>query len=192
MINQEQTNTTATLKVATKKAQIGRKPQYTKWLKPDNLIKLEEWAKEGLTIAQLADHKIGVNERTLRKWMVDYPPIGQAIKKGRIFCVEEVENALFKAATGYEVTEEQTETTTMPNGDTITRKRITIKHIPPNTGAAIFYLKNRAPDRWKSDTALATIAARDELGENGGVASIIINYDYGLMVEESPKVDDAV
>ena len=117
--------------------------KYDKWLSPEGLILLEGWARDGLTDEQIA-HNMGISTKTLYNWKNKLLPILQAIKKGKEVVDYEVENALLKRAIGYEYTE--TKTRTSRNGIEITT---TNKHVPPDTGAAAFWLKNRRPDRWR-------------------------------------------
>ena len=63
--------------------------------------------------------KMGVSVSTVYDWMNKNPEIAAAIKKGRDKSIDMVENALFKSA------------------------------INGNVTAMIFYLKNRAPERYK-------------------------------------------
>ena len=63
--------------------------------------------------------KMGISASTLYDWMNKNPKIAAAIKKGRDKSIDMVENALFKSA------------------------------INGNVTAMIFYLKNRAPERYK-------------------------------------------
>ena len=63
--------------------------------------------------------KMGISVSTVYDWMNKNPDIAAAIKKGRDKSIDMVENALFKSA------------------------------ISGNVTAMIFYLKNRAPERYK-------------------------------------------
>ena len=63
--------------------------------------------------------KMGISVTTVYDWMNKNPKIAAAIKKGRDKSIDMVENALFKSA------------------------------INGNVTAMIFYLKNRAPERYK-------------------------------------------
>ena len=63
--------------------------------------------------------KMGISVTTVYDWMNKNPEIAAAIKKGRDKSIDMVENALFKSA------------------------------ISGNVTAMIFYLKNRAPERYK-------------------------------------------
>lgn len=121
------------------------KGKYKEWLEPDSLIKLEGWARDGLTDEQIAD-KIGINKATLYRWKSNYCDICNALKKGKDIIDRQVENALLKRALGYEydeVTQEIAE-----NGKLKITKVIT-KEVVPDTTAQIFWLKNRKPDDWR-------------------------------------------
>lgn len=67
-----------------------------------------------------------------------------------------VEKALLKRALGYSRREIYREEivdrkTGLPTGEV--RKRTVLKHIPPDVRAAMLWLQNRRPDRWKSSPA---------------------------------------
>ncbi|MDO5549409.1 MAG: helix-turn-helix domain-containing protein [Eubacteriales bacterium] len=125
------------------------KGKYEKWLEPDGLILLEGWARDGLSKEQIA-HNIGINVKTLYDWEQKYPPICNAIKKGKEVVAYEVENALYKRALGFEAEEVTTEVRKDAKGNTIEKhvKRVK-KQVAPDTGAAIFLLKNLRPDMWR-------------------------------------------
>ena len=84
------------------------KGKYQRWLEPDGLLLLEGWARDGLTDEQLAE-KMGCGVRTLYDWKERFPPISQALKKGKEIVDIQVENALLKRALGYEYMEERVE-----------------------------------------------------------------------------------
>jgi len=73
------------------------------WLKKDNLILLEGWAREGLTNEQIANN-IGINVKTLYDWKNKQSKICNALKKNREIVDFEVENALLKNAMNGNVT----------------------------------------------------------------------------------------
>ena len=123
------------------------KGKYQEWLEEDNLIKLEAWARNGLTDEQLANN-IGINVATLYTWKKKYGEINDALKRGKEVVDIEVENSLLKAAKGYFVDEEKQYISEV-NGVVTKRKEITKKYIAPNTTAQIFWLKNRKPIEWR-------------------------------------------
>lgn len=126
------------------------KGKYEKWLKPENLILLEGWARDGLTDDQIA-HNMGIHRDTLNEWKKRYSDISDALKKGKEVVDLMVENALLKKALGFSVEEKRIEI--LPDG---TKKAVMItKPIPPDTTAQIFWLKNRRPDKWKDKPVYA-------------------------------------
>lgn len=91
---------------------------------------------------------MGVAYSTLREWAKKYSALSAAIKGGKDSAIEQVENALFKKATGFQWTEETTEI--YQRGETVKEKHIrkVTKYAAPDTAAMIFFLKNRHPDKW--------------------------------------------
>lgn len=116
------------------------KGKYEEWLTPDGLIKLEGWARKGLTDEQIAKN-MGIATSTLYAWKNEYEEISEALKRGKEVIDFEVENALLKRALGYKYDE-----VTYENG--IETKRVT-KEVVPDTTAQIFWLKNRMPEDWR-------------------------------------------
>ena len=56
---------------------------------------------------------------------------------------------MYKSATGYEY-EERKEVQEVVDGVMRKRVEITRKQFPPNATSAIFWLKNRKPDKWRN------------------------------------------
>ena len=120
------------------------KGKYQQWIEPEGLTLLEGWARDGLTDEQIAGN-IGINTSTLYDWKNKFPKISEALKKGKEVVDIQVENALLKRALGYEFQETRVE-----KSDKDGTKIIQIlKHIPADTTAQIFWLKNRRPDKWR-------------------------------------------
>lgn len=130
--------------VKRKKVSLIAKGKYEKWLTPEGLLKLEGWAREGLTDEQIAG-KMGIHRDTLNEWKKKYSDISDTLKRGKEVVDLQVENALLKRALGYEY-EEVTEEYEL---GTLTKKKVTKKQVIPDTTAQIFWLKNRRPDKWK-------------------------------------------
>lgn len=133
-----------------KKRRIGRTPKYEQWLEPDNLIKLEGWARNGLTDEQIANN-IGINVSTLYAWKVKYKDFSEAIKRGKEVIDIMVENALLKSAMGYkydEVVKERIYNPDTGESEIVEVKRTT-KDVAPNSTSLIFWLKNRRPADWR-------------------------------------------
>ena len=126
----------------------GARGKYHEWLTKEGLTLIEGWAKDGLTDEQIAAN-IGVTTTTLYDWKKKYADFSDALKKGKETSDYEVENALYKSATGYEY-EERKEVQEVVDGVMRKRVEITRKQFPPNATSAIFWLKNRKPDKWRN------------------------------------------
>lgn len=67
------------------------------WLDKDNLIRVQGWARDGLTDQQIAQ-RMGIGVRTLYEWKKKHPQFSQALKSGKEVVDYAVENALLKKA----------------------------------------------------------------------------------------------
>lgn len=118
---------------------------------PAQLERITNWAANGLTDAEIAK-SMGIRRETLSVWKQRHPNISNAVKRGRLMACEAIENALFRRATGMELTDTVEEfdgaiVDGKPTSGSF-KKRVTTRQVPPDTGAIIFYLKNRMPDRY--------------------------------------------
>lgn len=119
----------------------GRPPKYKSKVMPEQAEKL---CRLGATNKELADF-FDINERTIVEWLSKHPEFYEAVKRGKdYFDNERVEKALAQRALGYEHEEEDYK---VVNGELV--KTTVIKRYPPDTTAAIFWLKNRSRNRWR-------------------------------------------
>ena len=79
------------------------KELFSEWEKPENLLRLQGWAIDGLIDAQIAEN-IGIGESTLAHWKARSKAIREALKKGKDSADREIENALFETAKAGNVT----------------------------------------------------------------------------------------
>ena len=114
------------------------------WLEPENLLLLEDWARQGLFDEQIAKN-MGVSEATLYNYKKKYPEIKEALRKGKEVVDIEVENAMFKRAIGYTITINEQKVD--KDGFVHDLKRDV--HIPGDVTAQIFWLKNRRRQQWR-------------------------------------------
>lgn len=114
------------------------------WLEPDKLVLLEGWARDGLTEEQIANN-MGISRTTLYEWKKKEPNIMNTLKKGKEVIDFEVENALLKRALGYTITINEQKID--KDGCVHDTKRDV--HIPGDTTAQIFWLKNRKKEQWR-------------------------------------------
>lgn len=115
---------------------------------------------------------MGVSYSTLCEWKDHrFPEILEALKKGKAPVDIEVENALFKRATGYTVTikkpiKVKTKRQLKDKG-TIEEEHIEFVeeeiYIAPDTTAQIYWLKNRRPDKWRDKPQTGAVDTDDPL-----------------------------
>lgn len=111
--------------------------------KPEYAEKARKLCLLGATDEALADF-FEVDVSTISNWKNDFPLFLEALKKGKAQADAEVAASLYHRANGYShkavkmfcfegqvISEEYTE------------------HYPPDTTAAIFWLKNRQPKQWR-------------------------------------------
>jgi len=97
----------------------------------------------GFTDRELAD-LIGVGVTTLNAWKIKYIEFSEALKAGKTLADDRVERSLYARATGYEHDEVDIR---VVNGKLV--KTPIRKIYPPDTVAAIFWLKNRRRGDWR-------------------------------------------
>jgi cell fate (sporulation/competence/biofilm development) regulator YmcA (YheA/YmcA/DUF963 family) len=103
----------------------------------------EKLCKLGFTDAELAAF-FEVNEDTVNEWKKVHPEFSESLKKGKDLADAEVASKLYHRATGYSHPDVDIK---MYEGQII--ETPLIKHYPPDTAAAIIWLKNRQKSRWR-------------------------------------------
>jgi len=105
--------------------------QYQTKVKPF-LHKLPELFRSGATESDAAEF-LGITVAALKRYRKKYPELAEIFELKNERCNDLVEVALLKRATGYEDS----------NG----------KEVAPDVRAALFWLQNRRPKRWRNDCA---------------------------------------
>ena len=150
------------------------KSKAEKWLKPDGLLRIEGWARDGLTEEQIAKN-MGVSRSTLSDYKVKYPDILRAIKNSKEVADREVENALFNKATGYTVKLKKPMKVRHVEYDEVSGRKVAEYerieyieeevHVPADTTAQIFWLKNRKPNEWRDKVTVTDESSLEKLDE---------------------------
>lgn len=100
----------------------------------------------GATDAEMADF-FGVVESTINLWKLEHPTFSESIKEGKRLADSNVADRLYQRAMGFEHDSEEIKVI----GAEV--QRVPIRKIyPPDTVAAIFWLKNRQKDKWRDKT----------------------------------------
>lgn len=132
-------------------AKVGRPTKFT----PEILAQAEKLAKLGLTDVEMAD-VFGVTEQTFNNWKKSQPDFFESLKNGKALADANVAESLYHRALGYS----HPAVKIMTAGGAIEQVPYT-EHYPPDTAAAIFWLKNRQPRKW-----------RDKQEESGNAAEL--------------------
>ena len=150
------------------------KSKAEKWLEPDGLLRIEGWARDGLTEEQIAKN-MGVSRSTLSDYKVKYPDILRAIKNSKEVADREVENALFNKANGYTVKLKKPMKVRHVEYDEVSGRKVAEYerieyieeevHVPADTTAQIFWLKNRKSNEWRDKVTVTDESSLEKLDE---------------------------
>ena len=129
--------------------------KYETNVKP-KLFLVEMWARDGLTDEQIAE-KLDISVASFYNYKNEHLEFLESLKKGKEVADYEVENALFKKALGYNAKVKKAfkvKEVLYENGKKLKEtERIEYAedevHIPADTTAQIFWLKNRKPNVWR-------------------------------------------
>jgi hypothetical protein len=97
----------------------------------------------GATIMEVANF-FKVSHETIRRWRLQYPEFNAALKTGTYSADDRTQMSLYHRANGYTF---EAEELFIHKGKVIRAK--VLKHVPPDTTAMIFWLKNRRPAEWR-------------------------------------------
>jgi hypothetical protein len=117
----------------------GRKTVYSSTM----AVVARKCCERGMTDFEVAD-MLGIGLATLYRWKVEHPAFSKVFKLGKAEADDRVERSLYSRAVGYNYIAEKPAMTR--HGQKTMRYRA---HVPPDTAAAVWYLKNRRPDRWR-------------------------------------------
>lgn len=123
----------------------------------------------GYTDDQLADF-FEVAVSTIQKWKLDHPEFSDSIKKGKAIADGDVVDSLYQRAMGYEHPEDDIRAV---EGKIVITP--TTKHYPPDTTAAIFWLKNRQKAQWRD---------KQEIEQSGSITHNIMPVPSCISVDE--------
>ena len=123
----------------------GRPTKY----KPEYAEQAGKLALLGIKDEEIAD-VLGVSNATIYNWQNKNPDFLEAIKQGKTLSDAHIATRLFNRANGLTV-KEKSKRTSADGSEVLTE---TTKELPPDTGAAIFWLKNRQPQLWRDNKGI--------------------------------------
>lgn len=97
-----------------------------------------------------------VEERTINRWKISQPEFCQSLKDGKEQADARVAESLFHRALGY--SHDAVKIITVAQGDnrgSVVEQVPYTEHYPPDTTAAIFWLKNRRPEQWREKSEVS-------------------------------------
>lgn len=132
--------------------------------KPEFVEQARKLAQLGATDRECADF-FDVNEATLHRWKHDHPEFCESLKVGKEAADDRVEQSLYRRALGYSHDAVKIHVA----GDGQITQVPFVEHYPPDTTAAIFWLKNRRKDDWRD------VSRQEQTGADGGPLTVVIN-----------------
>ena len=111
--------------------------------KPEFVEQAKKLCQLGATDVDIADF-FGIHPSNLYVWKHKHPEFAEALKSGKETADERVERSLYHKAIGYTFDSEKI---FQYKGEVI--REPFREHVPPDTVACIFWLKNRRPDQWR-------------------------------------------
>jgi hypothetical protein len=123
----------------------GRPTKYDPDYHPEHAYKLGLLSHTDEEIAAFFE----IDITTFYRWQEQHPEFRQEVSRAKIPADADVAVSFHKRATGYDI---KTEKIFCFQGEVIRAETTT--HIPPNPGAALNWLKNRQPDKWRDKKQL--------------------------------------
>lgn len=140
----ETSRDTEAVKAVTKRP-VGRPTK----LSAEKLKQTAKLSRLGATDQDIADF-LEVDVATIKRWAARDEKFCAALKVGKKIPNDKAERSLYHRATGYDYIEQQAFKIKTGNGNQEDVKVVEVlRHQPPDTAAAIFWLKNRRPDEWR-------------------------------------------
>jgi hypothetical protein len=158
----------------------GRKTVYS----PRLAVVARKCCERGMTDFEIADI-LGIGLATLYRWKLDHPAFSRAFKLGKAVADDWVERSLYNRAVGYGYLAEKPAMTR--HGQKTMQYRA---HIPPDTAAAVWYLKNRRPDRWRDSFRHEHVASPyDGIESAAELRALLIKQAQALGLIAPPIID---
>jgi hypothetical protein len=137
-----------------------------------------------MTDIEVAD-MLGIGLATLYRWKLENPAFSRVFKLAKAEADNRVERSLYSRAVGYDYLAEKAVMTR--HGQKTMRYRA---HVPPDTAAAVWYLKNRRPDRWRDSFRHEHVATPyDAIEDVAELRALLTEQAQALGLIAPPIVD---
>ena len=129
-------------------------------IEKENLIRIQYWVRCGYTEKKICE-MLGVSQHPWDKAKKYSQDLRDILRNAKDVVDTKVENQLLKRAMGYEYDE----TIEEYEAGFLVRKKVIHKHMPPDTTAQIWWLKNRRPAEWRDRREVDNTLALEKLDE---------------------------
>lgn len=157
------------------KRPVGRPTSY----KPEYCEQAYKLCLLGADDKRIADF-FDIAESTLNNWKIEYPEFMESLKNGKEVADAAIAASLYHRAKGY-----SHEAVKIFNDQGRPLEVPYTEHYPPDTTAAIFWLKNRQPKQWRDKQ---DIDHQSSDGSMQPVTNVVINAD--IAKEIAKKLND--
>lgn len=138
----------------------GRRSKYDTHVK-SRFEEIKKWCKRGATDKEIYK-ALGISKDAFYKYKNEYSELNDLIKKNRIDAVEEIKNALFKRATGFQYVEKEESNETDEDGNVKHKVRKVTKTVVPDPASCLILLKHWAKDEgWTNDPAALELKKKE-------------------------------
>jgi hypothetical protein len=158
----------------------GRKTAYSTKM----AVVARKCCERGMTDIEIAD-MLGIGLATLYRWKAEHPAFSRVFKLGKAEADDRVERSLYNRAVGYDYIAEKPVMTR--HGQKTMRYRA---HVPPDTAAAVWYLKNRRTDRWRDSFRHEHVASPyDAIEDAAELRALLTEQAQALGLIAPPIID---
>lgn len=171
------------------KGSKGGRPNLIKARVLPNLVYIEGWTRRGFTEESIA-RQLRVSWATFYAAKKLFPEVADAVERGRQDSTVLVENALFREAVGYELTERKRKVVgkSEDGEDVVIEEEVKTFRARPSVQAQIFYLTNRMPARWQSSPDRRVLKGKAAVMGGGAFGESMGMVSGGRSVEEEVSV----
>lgn len=138
----------------------GRPNKYETHVKP-RFDEIKKWCKRGATDKEIIQ-MLGIGKSAYYDYMVKYTEFSELIKKNRINAVEEIKNALYKRAVGFQYVETKESRNEDENGNVSVKTEKIVKTVVPDPASCMILLKHWDTDNeWTSEPAILKLKKKE-------------------------------
>ena len=153
--------------------------------KPEYTETASKLAALGATDREVAE-ALGVSERTIYRWKHEQPDFAGELRLGKEAADARVVQSLYHRAIGYTYDAVKV---FAHNGKPVIAEYV--EHVPPDTTAMIYWLRNRQPDEWRDKQIIDLNNTRPTLSEGEiAVRAASLFSKYAHLIPDNMNEDN--